>query len=280
MAAEDLPRPADGQPKPSFRLADLTAFRMFGGKKPPHPARPRTTAPPRPAPAPLVTASDPKSPAAEAYRTLRTNIQFAGLDQPCRTILITSATLNEGKTTTVANFGVVAAMGGVRVCLIDSDLRRPSLHRLFDLANSRGLTNALVDGLPFAEVTQSTRVPNLSVLTSGPLPPNPAELVGSRRMHDFLDSGASEFDLLILDSPPAIAVSDAIVLSAQCDGTLLVIRSGAISPELARRTAEQIAAVKGRILGVLLNGVDFRRDGYYSDYYRSYTAYYGARPAE
>jgi capsular exopolysaccharide synthesis family protein len=223
----------------------------------------------------LITDADLKSPASEAYRTLRTNIEFARLDRPCRSIVITSASVGEGKTTTVANFGVVAAQAGSRVCLIDSDLRRPALHRLFGLGNSRGLSTALVEGLPFAEVAQPTRIPNLSILPSGPLPPNPAELVGSKRMRELLEAASSDFDLLLCDSPPVISVSDGIALAAQCDGVVLVIRAGKIPHDVVRRTAEQIEAVKGRILGVLLNSVDLRRDGYYYDYYRYYRAYYG-----
>ncbi len=223
----------------------------------------------------LITQTDPKSAAAEAFRTLRTNIQFAGLDQPCRNIVITSAGMGEGKTTAVANFGVVTAQGGLRVCLVDSDLRRPALHRLFGLENTQGLTSALVKGLPFAEVAQPTHIPNLSILTSGPLPPNPAELVGSKRMREFLEGASSAFDLVLCDSPPVISVSDGIALAAQCDGVILVVRAGTVSHEVIRRAADQIEAVKGRILGVLLNRVDLRRDGYYYNYYRYYRAYYG-----
>jgi capsular exopolysaccharide synthesis family protein len=223
----------------------------------------------------LITDADLKSPASEAYRTLRTNIEFARLDRPCRSIAITSASVGEGKTTTVANFGVVAAQAGSRVCLIDSDLRRPALHRLFGLGNSRGLSTALVEGLPFAAVAQPTRIPNLSILPSGPLPPNPAEMVGSKRMRELLEGASSDFDLLLCDSPPVISVSDGVALAAQCDGVVLVIRAGKIPHDVVRRTAEQIEAVKGRILGVLLNSVDLRRDGYYYDYYRYYRAYYG-----
>src|SRR5215831_1554575 len=127
----------------------------------------------------LITQAEPKSAASEAYRMLRTNIQFAGLDQPARSIVFTSAAPGEGKTTSVANFGVVAAQGGTRVCLVDSDLRRPTLHRLFGMDNAHGLTTALIEGLPFSDVARPTRIPGLSLLPSGPLPPNPAELVGS-----------------------------------------------------------------------------------------------------
>jgi len=231
----------------------------------------RADSPPR-----LITESDPKSPASEAYRTLRTNIQFAGLDEPCRTIVITSASPREGKTTSAANFGVVAAQAGSRVCLVDSDLRRPALHRLFGMDNSRGLTTALVEGLPFAELAQPTRIPGLSLLPSGPLPPNPAELVGSNRMRERLEEAAgSAFDLVLCDSPPVIAVSDGVALAAQCDGVIVVIRAGVVAHDVIRRAIEQIEAVKGKILGVLLNDVDLKRDGYYHAYYRYYQAYDG-----
>ncbi|MBI4634803.1 MAG: CpsD/CapB family tyrosine-protein kinase [Candidatus Rokubacteria bacterium] len=223
----------------------------------------------------LITETDPKSPASEAYRTLRTNIQFAGLDVPHRSIVVTSSSAGEGKTTTVANFGVVAAQAGSRVCVVDADLRRPALHRIFNLSNARGLTTALVEGLPFAKIAQPTRVPNLSTLTSGPLPPNPAELVGSKRMRELIEGSADDFDLVLFDTPPVISVSDPVALAAQCDGVILVIMSAKIPHNVVRRAAEQIEAVKGRILGVLLNSVNLQRDGYYYDYYRYYHAYYG-----
>jgi capsular exopolysaccharide synthesis family protein len=224
----------------------------------------------------LIAETAPKSPAAEAYRTLRTNIQFAGLDRPCRTIVITSATPSEGKTTTAANFGVVCAQAGSRVCLVDADLRKPSLHRVFGMDNQRGLATALLEGKSLADVAAPTRVPGLSVVVSGPLPPNHAELAASKRMHDLLESATHDFDLVICDSPPVLSVSDAVALSAQCDGVILVVRVGAVSTTAMRRAAEQIDAVKGRILGVLLNRVNMRRDGYYAEYHSYYNAYYGA----
>lgn len=238
--------------------------------------RAKAIAPRHAAPLPdLIAASDPRSAASEAYRTIRTNIQFAGLDQPCRNIVITSGTAGEGKTTSVANFGVVCAQAGSRVCLIDSDLRRPALHRLFDLENDRGLTTALVEELPVTEVARPTRIPNLWLLPSGVLPPNPAELVGSRRMRELLEAASSAFDLVVCDSPPVIAVSDGVALAAQCDGVILVVRAGTVSHEVLRRVTEQIEAVKGKILGVLLNSVDLSRDGYYYSYYRHYQTYNG-----
>ena len=222
----------------------------------------------------LVAHADPKSPAAEAYRTLRTSIQFAGLDHKCRTVVVTSSSPGEGKSTTVANFGVVSAQAGARVLVVDSDLRRPMLHRIFGLGNGRGLSTALLEGVPFADVAQATAVPNLFVLTSGPVPPNPAELVGSMRMRESLEAATTDFDLLLLDSPPIVSVSDALALCAITDGVVLVIRVGRIPHEVVRRAVMQIESVKGRILGVLMNHVNLKRDGYYYDYYRYYHAYY------
>ena len=224
----------------------------------------------------LVTETEPRSPAAEAYRTLRTNIRFAGLDSPCRSIVVTSAGPGEGKTTTAANFAVVAAQSDARVCLVDADMRRPALHKIFGLTNAAGLTTALLEGSSFHSVAQPTRVPNLVVVTSGPLPPNPAELVGSHRMHDGIEGAVKEFDLVVFDSPPVISVADSLALSAQCDGVILVVRAGKMPHAVVRRTSEQIEAVKGRILGIVLNSVDLKRDGYYYDYYRYYTTYDGA----
>ena len=224
----------------------------------------------------LVADSAPKSPAAEAYRTLRTNIQFAGLDRPCRTIVVTSATPAEGKTTTAANFGVVCAQAGARVCLVDADLRKPSLHRVFRTENQRGLTTALIEGKSLGDVAVPTSVSGLSLVASGPLPPNHAELAASKRMHDLLEAATRDFDLVLCDTPPVLSVSDAVALAAQCDGVILVVRVGGASATAVRRAAEQLDAVKSRILGVLLNRVDARRDGYYAEYHRYYHAYYGS----
>jgi protein-tyrosine kinase len=225
-------------------------------------------------PAPtLVAHVEPKSPAAEAYRTLRTSIQFAGLDHKCRSIVVTSSSPGEGKSTTVANFGVVLAQTGSRVCLVDSDLRRPTLHRIFGLANTRGLTTALLEGIPLTEIAQPTAVPNLAVVTSGSLPPNPAELVGSNRMREALEAAAADYEMVLLDSPPVVSVADAVALATFADGVVMVVQTGKVPHEVIRRATGQILAVKGRILGVVMNGVNLKRDGYYYDYYRYYGAY-------
>jgi protein-tyrosine kinase len=223
---------------------------------------------------PLVAETQPRAAAAEAYRTLRTNIQFASLDQPHRILIVASASAGEGKTTTVANFGVVNAQSGLRVCVIDADLRRPALHRIFGLPNQRGLTTALLEDQPIVTLVQPTRIPNLSVLTSGPSAPNPAELVGSKRMRQLLEAATADFDLLVCDTPPIVAVSDAVSLAAQCDGVIFVVKTGAVQHQVIKRTMAQIEAVKGRILGVVLNSYNFRRDGYYYDHYRYVHAYH------
>ena len=223
---------------------------------------------------PLVTETQPRASAAEAYRTLRTNIQFASLDRPHRILIVTSASAGEGKTTTAANFGVVNAQSGMRVCVIDSDLRRPAMHKIFGLPNTQGLTTALLEDQPIAKLAQPSRIAGLSVLTSGPSAPNPAELVGSKRMRQLLENATADFDLLLCDTPPIVAVADAVSLAAQCDGVIFVVKTGAVQQEVIRRTIAQIEAVKGRVLGVVLNSYDVRRDGYYYDYYRYGQSYY------
>lgn len=202
----------------------------------------------------LVAHLRPTSAAAEAYRTLRASIRFADPDHPCRSIVVTSSRPGEGKSTTVANFGVVLAQTGSRVCLVDADLRRPTLHRIFGLGNARGLTTALLEGLSFAEVAQATGVPDLSVVTSGPLPPSSAELVASSRMRAALEAAVVGYDMILLDSPPVTSVADAMVLTTFVDGVVMVVQPGKVSQDAIRRATSQILAVKGRILGVVMNG--------------------------
>ena len=220
----------------------------------------------------LILETDPKSVAAEAYRTLRTNLQFSKLDQGSRKLLITSATPGEGKTTTVANLGLAMAQAGERVCLIDSDLRQPSLHNLFGVSNGIGLTVALAEAKSVEQVLVPTTMPNLYLVPSGPLPPNPWELLGSNRMREFVESLLARFDTLLFDSAPIMSVADTAALAALSDGVILVLKSGAAPRDLVRRAVEQIEAVKGKMIGVLLSQVDPRRDGYY---YRYFYQYYG-----
>ena len=223
-----------------------------------------------------ITDTRPRSGAAEAYRTLRTNVRFLNLTDAYRSLVFTSATAGEGKTTTASNFSVATAQSGARVCLIDADLRRPSLHRTFRLSNQSGLTTALIHRESAAALAQPTRVPNLFVLTSGALPPNPAELVASSRMRDLITDAQTAFDLVVLDTPPIISVGDPVAISAQCDGVIIVIRASQVPLEVIRRAIGQVAAVRARIIGVVLNRVNLRREGYYYKYYHYYQSYYSS----
>jgi non-specific protein-tyrosine kinase len=209
----------------------------------------------------LVTLADPKSPASEAYRTLRTNIQFSSLDKPVRTILVTGVEAGEGKSTTLANLAVVMAQGGKRVVAVDCDLRRPTLHKVFGLAAEPGLTTAILD--PAAPIPgQKTQVEGLSVLTCGPLPPNPSDLLGSRRFEDILDGLAKSADIVLLDAPPIVAVSDAAILASKVDGVILVVNAGKTKRDPARRARSLLDKVNAHVLGVVLNNAPVERSMY------------------
>ncbi len=212
----------------------------------------------------LITLRDPRSPAAEAYRTLRTNIQFSSLDKPIHTMLATSTAPDEGKSTTLANLAVTMAQAEQRVILVDCDLRRPSLHTLFAVPNERGLTSVILDQgegpLPF----QPTSVPGLQLLTSGPLPPRPADLLGSRRMEVLIERLRGEADIVLFDTPPVIAVTDAAVLATRVDGVLLVLQAGKTRRDRAREARRLLEKVKANIVGVVLNNARMETGyGYY-----------------
>ena len=170
----------------------------------------------------LITNPKTKSPVAEAYKALRTNIQFLGLDKQLKVILITSANSSEGKSTTACTM----AQADKRTLLMDCDLRKPSLHRPFGLLNEKGITNVLAEGLDFHTVCNTVEVQNLEILTSGPKPPNPPELLGSSKMRAFIKMAAEEYDIVIIDAPPVLPVTDAAVLSVLADGVIFVISYG------------------------------------------------------
>ena len=221
----------------------------------------------------LATLLYPRGAAAEAYRTLRTNLAFASVDVPVRTLLVTSSIPGEGKTTTSGNLAVAFAQAGRRVILLDADLRKPGIDRLFDLPDLRGLTNLLADDeITLEEVTQTTDQANLRIVTTGPLPPNPAELLGSQRMRGILDRLATDADLVIVDSPPLQAVTDAAILASITDGTLLVIDSGRTRRAATQRGREALAKADARVLGAALNRMSTRAGNEYV-----YYDYYGAK---
>lgn len=226
----------------------------------------------------LVTNRDPGSPASEAFRVLRTNLQFLGLDKPVKTVLVTSASPGEGKSTTAANLAVTFAQAGVKVCLVDGDLRRPVVAKLFGADNWSGLTTALIGQTSLTECLRETTIPHLTILTSGPIPPNPAELLGSSRMTQLLAGLEDSFDIVIIDSPPVLAVTDAAVMAPKVDGVLMVIRSGVVARVQAARAKAALESVKARLLGAVLGAVPSKgNEGYYYYYYQSRDSGRGTR---
>jgi polysaccharide biosynthesis transport protein len=213
-----------------------------------------------------------KAPESEAYRTLRTNIQFSSVDKPVKTLLVTSSSPGEGKSTTAANLAVVLAQTGQHVIVVDTDLRRPVLHKVFDVPNNTGLTTALLANDPGKILThlQDTEIDNLSVLTSGPIPPNPSELLGSHRMTALVQTLSELAEIVIFDSPPVLAVTDAAVLARQVDGVLLVADAGHTKEHALAAAVNELQKTGGNVLGVALNRLDARRGyNYYYYYYYS-----------
>ena len=217
----------------------------------------------------LIVYEDAKSPIAEAYRTLRTNIQFSKTDGDLKTIMFTSSGPGEGKSTTIANTAVALAQSGKKVILVDCDLRKPVQHKIFGKRN-RGVTNILVEEIEANHFIQDTQVENLRLLTSGPIPPNPSELLGSTKMQELINYLKTQADYVIIDAPPVIAVTDASVLASRVDGVTLVINSGSVRPEMAQKAKELLVKANGHLLGVILNRVEIEEEhAYYYYYYGS-----------
>jgi succinoglycan biosynthesis transport protein ExoP len=217
----------------------------------------------------LVTVTQPLSPVSEAFRALRTNIRFSSVDNPLRTILVTSAGPTEGKSVMVANLAAAMAQAGLKVVAVDADLRRPRLHQMFGLHPHGGLTNSLLEGSLDGRL-QPTQAEGLVVLPAGELPPNPAELLGSRRMQELLELLKGHVDVVVIDSPPVLPVTDAAVLAQGVDGVLLVIDAGQTRRGAAKRAVESLRQVGANLVGVVLNAVPTHRGGYYYyyEYYR------------
>ncbi len=228
----------------------------------------------------LVTISQPRSPVSEAYRALRTNIQFASVDFPIRTLLVTSIAPSDGKTTVSANLSVALAQGGRNVILIDGDLRKPQIHRRLALPNRKGLTSLFVQpDVRLDGSVQKSEVNNLYIMTTGSLPPNPSELLASDKMDHILDQLKNHADIVVIDTPPIMAVTDAVVLSKRADGLLLVIKPGVTKLAAAQQTIVQLRRLNINILGVVLNDIPTNRSRYayyyHSNGYYSYQNYYG-----
>lgn len=214
----------------------------------------------------LITKINPKSPISEQFRTVRTNMQFSSVDNDLKSFLVTSSGPAEGKSSTTANLAIVYAQQGKRVLLIDADLRKPTMHYTFRLDNLRGLSNLLVGEVTLEEAVNSTDIDTLDVMTCGPIPPNPSELLGSRKMETLLREAKLSYDLVVFDTPPVLAVTDAQILANLVDGSVLVVRSGKTEIEPAQKAKEALAPAKAKLLGVVLNDREKKASNYYYYY--------------
>ncbi len=220
----------------------------------------------------LISHYDPKSAVAEAYRTLRTNIQFMSPDKPIRSLIVSSAGPGDGKSTTVINIAITFASLGKKTVLIDTDLRKPILHKVFDYQRGPGLTQAIIEEIPITDVIRHTDIPNLDLITCGDIPPNPSELLGSQKFINFVEQLKEMYEIVLFDSPPVIAVTDASVLSKLTDAMVLVVRAGGTDLRALNRAVELLTHVKANLIGVVLNGVNLSAG--YDSYYYYYRYYY------
>ena len=207
----------------------------------------------------------PKSIAAEAYRTLRTNIQYSSFDKEYKTIVVTSSEPGEGKSTTSGNLALAISQGESKVLLIDCDLRKPSLHKLFRISNNYGLSDLLLHRKNMEDVAVKYNE-GLTVVPAGKIPPNPSEMLGSKAMGIFLDEMKKHFDYIIMDTPPIGAVTDSQVLSTKVDGTILVVKAGKTKKDIVMNSINAIKKVNGNIIGTVLNGVEQKDNKYYYYY--------------
>jgi capsular exopolysaccharide synthesis family protein len=225
----------------------------------------------------LVAQSRPHSQMAESYRALRTSLLLTNLGAPPKVIIVTSALPQEGKTTTSMNTALVLAQKGVRVLLIDADLRRPSIHKILGMGPRSGLSNVLTGSATLQQtITRSSILPNLYILPAGTPPPNPAELLASTNMRDVLEELRGQYDHIVVDTPPTLSVTDAVVLSPRADAIVLVIRSGQTTKQALRRSRDILTQVNAKVSGVLLNAVDLTSPDYYYyyEYQSKYSRYY------
>lgn len=214
----------------------------------------------------LITHINPKSPISEQYRTIRTNIQFASIDKDLKTLMVTSASPGEGKSTTVANLAVVLAQQGKRVLLIDADLRKPTVHYTFKVSNIYGVTNVLTRQRTLSEAIVTTTIPDVDVLPSGPVPPNPSEIIDSKSMTHLIEEAKALYDYVLFDTPPIMVVTDAQVLAHRVDGVIMVISSGKTEIESAIKGKELLENANAKILGTVLNEKEVKKDNYYYYY--------------
>lgn len=224
----------------------------------------------------LISLTNPKSPVTEAFRTLRTNIQFSSIDKEIKTIIVTSSSPTEGKSTIAANLASIVAQSDKKVLLIDCDFRKPRVHKNFGISNLQGVTNVLMgDSLLSDVIYKYDSLDNFHIITSGPIPPNPAELLGSKRMKNLLQSIKEEYDMIILDTPPVGLVTDSAVLSTIADGLIYVTAVGQTDIEVIKTAKELLDKVNANIIGVVLNKIPVEGKSYYKYHYYQYYDYYG-----
>lgn len=215
----------------------------------------------------FIVQEDPKSVGAEAYKTLRTNIQYSSFDKNTQVIIVTSSQPGEGKSTTAGNLALSMAQDGKKTILIDCDLRKPTVHKKFSITNTSGLSEVMVGKVELKDAMKEFNK-NLTIITSGKIPPNPSEMLGSKNMKRFLVELRRHYDCIILDTPPVLAVTDAQILSRNADGMVLVIKSGYTKKDVVIKAKKQIDNVGGKIIGAILNAVDSKnsRNNYYYYY--------------
>ncbi len=222
----------------------------------------------------IVVKDDPESAMAEAFKNIRTGIVFSAPPEALKTVLITSTIPSEGKTFVSTNLATTIALDGNSTLLVDSDMRRPTIHNTFKLDNATGLSNYLTGNVPLDAVINKTFIENLSFVSAGPTPPNPSGLLGSFKMDEFIKEAVKRYDKVVIDGPPLIGVSDGIILSKLVNGTLLVIRFGTASKDVIARAKQCLQEVGTNIIGVILNDLDIEKEAYYSKYYHYYSRYY------
>lgn len=218
----------------------------------------------------LIVHNNPKSHVSEAYRSIRTNIQFANVDSKIKTIMVTSSAAGEGKTTTMCNVAMTLCDAGHNVLILDCDLRKPRIHKFFEISNESGLTDILMKPQDYRKHIKNNLHINLDIITSGKIPANPSELLYSQAMKDFIENVKEDYDYIFIDAPPVLPVTDAVILSHYIDAVILVCASGVIEIEAVKRAKEALNKVDANIIGVVLNKISTKNNRY-SDYYYYYS---------